>query len=51
MRKSLALLLAILMLAAMIAGCTSKEATPPAPVANVNKNQVLKILYSSEISE
>jgi len=50
-KKSIAMLLAAFMLMAMVAGCTPKEPEPAKPAANVNENQVVKLLYSSEISE
>ena len=51
MKKAVAMLLASMMLMAMVAGCTPKATEPPAPTGNVNENQVVKLLYSSEISE
>ena len=50
MKRVAALILAVVMLLPMLAGCTS-ETKPEADGNNVNKEQVVKLLYSSEISE
>lgn len=52
MKKAVALLLASLMLMALVAGCTGgKKPESSGETSNVNENQVVKLLYSDEISE
>ena len=53
MKRFCTLLVALLMLAVMVAGCGGggAEVEDLGETSNVNENQVVKLLYSSEISE